>query len=194
MVSYNTYITQQDVKPLVNTQPFTAPRLRFSIHVGSYVILNGYNLSNNKLKNRSGNAVIRVMSYDINSNTIHGRLFIPLYAVLETVDTIDNVGNNVQPIQTGILAGIEELVSTPKCIIASTTDIVDVCFVFHMDDVINGVVNGQGITNCYLYRYYYDLEGEVTQQLTCIEYSPCFASEMEEYTGEHSPSCTFSIF
>ncbi len=191
MAPYNTYITQQVNNPLINSRPFTSSLLRLQMYVGSYVIIEGHHLNENELKNRNGHVVIRIMSQNDNNNTIHGRVFIPLYTILDRVEESDNLGNPVDPIQTGIPAGIEELVSTTKYVEACPQDIIDVCFVFHMEDVENGVVNGQGIKNCYMYRYTYNLpEVPAKQQLTHVEYTPCFPSQMEEYTAEHSPSCT----
>jgi hypothetical protein len=164
------------------------------MYVGSYVIIEGHHLNENEFKNRTGHVVIRIMSHDEHTNMIHGKVFIPLYTILERVEELDSLGNSVDPIQTGIAAGIEEVVSTTKYVVASPQDIIDFCFVFHMEDVENGVVNGQGITNCYTYRYSYDVyEGPVMQQLTPAEYTSCFPSKMGLYTAQHLPSCTGSI-
>ena len=192
MVPYNTYTTQEVIEPSINDRPFTSSQLQLPMYVGSYVIIEGHNFTLDELKNRNGHVVIRIISYDDNTNTLHGKVFVPLYTLLDRVEELDNLGNTVDPIQTGIPAGIEELVATTKYVVATPQDIIDVCFVFHMEDVENGIVNGQGITNCYTYRYRYNCEETVMQQLTNVEYTPCFPSEMEEYTGEHSPSCTGS--
>jgi hypothetical protein len=78
-----------------------------------------------------------------------------LSRVLSTAQVPMGHHNYVNPLTTGVAAGIPEVVTCMYKVIASTSDIEDIAFVFHITDFINGRVYGQGISNCYLLRYNY---------------------------------------
>ena len=192
---YEMYTSQQVLPPQVNTDPFKAPHIELQTYVGSYVVLCGIRMSDCELKNRQGRVVIRVISYDAHTNMLCGNVMMLLAVVYDEVGGTDSLGNSIETLETGIAAGICEVVSTCTYVVATPEDIMDVCFVFHVDDVENGIVNGQGIYNCYVYRYHYSVitvDGENTKQLTVQEYVPCFPCEVESYRANKSKYCTAS--
>ena len=194
MVVYASYTTEQALVPLINTKPFTAPQLQFMIYVGAYVVLNGNYTLNQKFKNEDGNVVVKVISYDPNTDVLHGNVLMDLSNVVDDVYRTDSLGNNIQPIDTGLAAGITEVVTSTNYVVAKPENIVDICFVFHMDDVDNGLVNGQGIRNCYLCRFHYISTQSDDKFLHPIEnHESSFPSELREYKGLDSKDCTSSI-
>ena len=113
---------------------------------------------------------------------------VPKFKVEDVGANVDTAGNEVRRIYDGIAATVVELVKTPFTVIADIDDIIDVCFVFDLDNIEDGHVFGLGIRNCYLCRYYYLPDN---QRIEPFKLEESFASDNPLHTS--SRRCTSSI-
>jgi hypothetical protein len=187
-------IVDDPVEPKFERYPFPAPKLGMMVCVGSYVILEGSVIEeqNCKLRNHDGKVIVRVTSYDGRTDTICGNVLVLLSSVSEEADGKDAFGNYLHRIQTGFSSGITELVGSRYNIVASKEDIIDLCFVFHIDDCKIGRAFGQGIKNCYIIRYQYKLNEFNNLQLEPMQYQSCFPSEYNRFKSIIGP-CSHSL-
>ena len=121
--------------PEYNQFPLYSLALRMLISNGEYVLLNGESICDNSQKNRNGEIVIQLTSYDDSRNLIYGNQFILLSSILEPGRTgQDENGTAVRPIRSGVASGIDEFVKTNNRTIAHKTDIMHICFMFKESD------------------------------------------------------------
>jgi hypothetical protein len=182
MVVYCYHSNNQN-DPELSSFPFYVPNMQLMLSVGSYVILNGEGITNNQLLNRNGKIIARVMSVDHCHGIILCSVLVLLSSVISTANVQIGHQQYINPFTTGIAAGVPEVTNCLYKVIASTADIEDVAFVFHITDFLNGRVYGQGISNCFLLRYNYS----INNTLIPLEYVSCFPSSYVDH-------CFFPVY
>jgi hypothetical protein len=175
--------------PQYSELPLHSPVMKMHISNGSFVMMNGDSVQDTIVKTREGQIVVQLTSYDTSRNVIEGNLLVLLSHVLDVVGvSLDTEGTEVRRIYDGIASGFVELVKTPNRVIATINDIIDVCFVFDLENIEDGRAFGLGISNCYLCRYYYLPDN---QQIEPFKLEERFASDNPQHTSTRR--CTSSI-
>jgi hypothetical protein len=164
------YVSQYNTSPDYGTLPFYVPRLKGFLSVGTYVLLNGEGVPD-RFWTQDGNVIARVVSCNYYNNTIDCNLLLPMRSIFATLNPAGQY--QYHHLESGIAAGVVEVVLSQHQCVASTSDIEDVAFVFHIIDYLHGRVYGQGISNCFLLRYTYSINN---QSLTPSDYESCFPS------------------
>jgi hypothetical protein len=141
-------------EPSYASFPYYAPKFRNMVAIGSSVIVvrdeiigvsEGFVIDG--LFGNKSVVVGIILSHHHETNNLRLNLF-------QRCNVQDSNQQIMSP-TIGLAAGMKELVQTTAVIDVNASSVVDIAFLFQLDDIISGTALCQGIRNCFLIRYQY---------------------------------------